>query len=738
MTKREILRRTLLSSVGTAVMMTGLSIAPANAQLDEIIVTAQKREENIQKVPISVSAIQGERYTALFQAGDDIRALATRIPSFYAESSNGRAAPRFYIRGLGNTDFDLAASQPISVIQDDVVLENVILKSSPIFDIEQVEVLRGPQGTLFGRNTPAGIVKFTSVKPSHETDAYATLSGGELGTFTAEGAVGGSILGDVLSARISGLFQRRGDWIDNSFTRQDKALGGFRDFAGRVQVLYEPNESWSALLNVHGRSLKGNSASVFRANIVGPGNNDLNANFDRDTVAFNQGDNNPQQYDGWGASLNMSWDLNGVTITSITAYETTHGSSLGDIDGGNDDMDGGTPGSPGTIPFQSVTQDGINDLDQFTQEVRIANDDSERFRWQFGGYYFDGEFTIETRPFSIFFPASTILTHENQAWAVFGQAAYDILDTTTITAGVRFTDDEKDLTAQTGATAPVNVSDDQISWDVSLNHFLTDDVNLYARVASGFRAPTIQGRDVAFGGAPSTANSETIMSYEGGIKSELFDRRARVNFGGFYYKVEDLQVSAVGGAGNFIQLVNAEEAVGWGFELDTEASITENLLVTLGVSYNNTEIQDGNLAVNTCAQCTVTDPTFTVPAVPAPLTLARVDGNPLPQAPRVIVSATARYGVPMGDDGELFFFTDWAYQGKTNLFLYESAEFSEITGFEGGLKIGYAKNDGSWEAAIFARNITDEEILKGGIDFNNNTGFVNEPRVIGVSLTGRL
>ena len=128
---------------------------------------------------------------ALFEGGEDIRALATRVPSLYAESSNGRLAPRFYIRGLGNTDFDLAASQPVSVIVDEVVLENVILKSSPLFDIERVEVLRGPQGTLFGRNTPAGIVKFDTKKPSQEFDADVALSYGELDTANVQGAIGG-------------------------------------------------------------------------------------------------------------------------------------------------------------------------------------------------------------------------------------------------------------------------------------------------------------------------------------------------------------------------------------------------------------------------------------------------------------------------------------------------------------------------------------------------------------------
>ena len=150
------LRRSFGSSTGKriAVSLGAALIAgagPVLAQaptgtLQEIVVTAQRHEQNIQNVPISVSAVEGERLAAMFEGGDDIRALATRVPSLYAESSNGRLAPRFYIRGLGNTDFDLAASQPVSIIVDDVVLENVVLKSFPLFDIQRVEVLRGPAG----------------------------------------------------------------------------------------------------------------------------------------------------------------------------------------------------------------------------------------------------------------------------------------------------------------------------------------------------------------------------------------------------------------------------------------------------------------------------------------------------------------------------------------------------------------------------------------------------------------
>src|SRR5687767_7717851 len=134
--------------------------------LDEMTVTAQKRVEDVKDVPVAVTAMPDEQVEKLTAGGADVKALSGRVPSLLIESSFGRAFPRFYIRGLGNTDFDLNASQPVLFVLDDVVLENPTLKGFPIFDVDRIEVLRGPQGTLFGRNTPAGVVKFESVKPT--------------------------------------------------------------------------------------------------------------------------------------------------------------------------------------------------------------------------------------------------------------------------------------------------------------------------------------------------------------------------------------------------------------------------------------------------------------------------------------------------------------------------------------------------------------------------------------------
>ena len=692
-------------------------------QLATIIVTANRREENLQDVAVSAEILDTERVGAVFSAAGDITALAGTVPGLNVESSNGRVAPRFYIRGLGNTDFDLAASQPVSVLLDDVVLENVTLKSFPIFDVERVEVLRGPQGTLFGRNTPAGAVKITSVKPSHDTSANAAISFGSLDTFSLSGAVGGSIAKDVLAFRASAQIQRRGDWINNGFTGDDNVLGGFTDVAARAQLLFTPSDRSSILAAVNFRDLDG-SSTFFRANILGPGNNKLNSNYDRNTVFYDAGGGNVAKYQQFGATLTAAYEFDGVTLTSITSHWTSEGSSRGDIDGGFGASFLPVMG-PGFIPFPSDTQDSI-DLKQTTQEIRLASNGDGPLSWQIGGFYFDSDFDVTTVGFT--FPPPVTVNHTNEAWALFGQATYQLTETLRVTGGLRYTDDQKDFFVRSGAARqPRSVGDKNVDWDISLFADVSDDASVYAKVANSFRGPTIQGRDVAFFSAPSVAQSENITSYEAGFKSELADRRVRLNGAVYYYTVEDPQFTAVGGAGNLVQLVNANKGEAYGAEFDGAFQISPQFLVTLGVAYNNTEIKDSNLAVGICAQCTVTDPTRVISGNRRAL----INGNPFPNAPEWSGDFTARYSVPVGNAGEFFIFTDWTYLGETNFLLYESKEFNAKSRIEGGLKIGYSGGNGQWEVAAFARNITDEDNVQGVIDFNNNTAFVNDPRIIG-------
>ena len=726
------------------------------ATLDTVEVTAQRKVENIQDVPVSISSVSAEKLDVLGSGGNDVRFLSGRVPSLNIESSYGRAFPRFYIRGLGNTDFDLNASQPVSLIYDEVVQESPLLKGFPVFDLERIEVLRGPQGTLFGRNTPAGVVKFESAKPTRELSGYAQLAYGTDNMWNFEGAVGGP-LSARWSARVSALYQRKDDWVTNTYAAgTSDGFEGYDESAARVQFLYE-GEAFEGLFNLHKRHLNG-TARLFRANIIDPGSNNFVPGFDKDEVSVDG--QNFSWLDTWGGSARLRWDFGDLSLYSITGYETAESLNRGDIDGGYGAVflpDSG----PGVIPFASESADGLPDHKQITQEFRLESDYAGKFNWQAGVFYFKEDITIDSFNYNSLAPGNPRAGHavqeqENTAWAAFASGEYDVTEQLKLRGGVRYTQDKKDFSASVLEAAPfgapvggpyrVSTDVNDVSWDLSAVYALNDDVNFYGRVAKGFRAPSVQGRllfaaPTAPNGGVSTADSEEVISYEIGVKADLWDKRSRLGFNVFRYNVDNQQIIAVGGGSNIATLLNADKSVGQGFELDLEAYLTDSLLVTLGSSYNDTEIKDSALAIPVCGAtnfnppiCTPTDPTS---VTANGTTVANINGNPLPQAPKWVHNLTARYSVPMGDGAELYFYTDWAYRSEVNFFLYESVEFTGKSSLEGGLRIGYGWNYGDYEVALFGRNITDQTRIVGGIDFNNLTGFINEPRTVGVEFSAK-
>jgi iron complex outermembrane recepter protein len=771
------IRSTLTSSVAIAVASTSLFIAPAafaqdetaedGPGLSEIVVTAQRREENLQDVPLSVTALRGDNLDAVSAGGVDIRGLSGRVPSLLVESSFGRTFPRFYIRGLGNTDFDFNASQPVSLVYDDVVLENPILKGFPIFDLERVEVLRGPQGTLFGRNTPAGIVKFDSVKPSDTFGGYGKISYGRFNAVNAQGAIGGP-LGEKVSIRLSGLYQRQDDYVDNvtpAGTTKD-AYEGYEEYAARLQFLIKPSDDLDILLTGQFRSLDG-TARLFRANVFTRGQQGLNSNYNRYRVSTDG--KNEQRVDTQNATARITYDAGPVSFISVTSYWQGDATSVGDVDGGfGANFLPPNLYGPGEIPFTAETRDSVPNLKQFTQEFRIASNGDGPLSYQAGVFYFDEDLSIVSDNYSTLGDPNNapdgvnirVSQEQNsEAYGIFGSLTYQLTDQLSVTGGIRYNDDKRSFVAVRSrdtqfpgflqnplGTVTRRVSDNNFTWDASATYAATDDVNLYARVARGYRAPSIQGR-ILFPPATATplesgvtiGDSETITSYESGIKSTFLDGRARFNVNGFYYELKNAQLTAVGGGVNANRLINADKVRGYGFEADLEFKPVPELLLTAGISYNNTKIRDSGLTTAACGAvrvdtfpnvslCTPLDP-IVVPAAPFSAAIVNINGNSLPQSPRWIANWTAKYGIPVGD-GEVYAFTDWAYRSKINFFLYESVEFQDKSMLEGGLRVGY-KTD-KYDFAAFVRNITKDTSAVGGIDFNNLTGFVNEPRIWGV------
>ncbi|KAB2965626.1 MAG: TonB-dependent receptor, partial [Thermoanaerobaculia bacterium] len=740
---------------GEQLEVLGAEPAEPPTVLDMITVTAQKREENLQEVPVAVTALDAEDLELLTVGGADVKFLSGRVPSLVLESSFGRAFPRFYIRGLGNTDFDLNASQPVSMVVDEIVLENPVVKGMPIWDLERVEVLRGPQGTLFGRNTPAGIVKFDTKKPGRDLDGFVRASYGTFDTVDVKAAVGGA-LSESISARASVLFQSQSDWVDNGFTGESGALGGHDTSAYRLQFLYEPDEAFSALLNLHGWNVDG-TARIFRANILKHGSNDLVDGFEQDTV-FHDG-RNEQDIEATGGVLKMEYEFDGLTLTSVTGYETLEMYSRGDIDGGFGSASS-PPFGPGFIPFSAESADGLPELDQLTQEIRLASDTGGSWDWLAGFYYFDESLKAETFNYISGVPGNprfgyAFQEQDAKSWALFGSLDWRPSVRWTLKGGLRYTTDEKDFVAErpeawflnSPTIAPIvrSTDADLVTWDLSATFKATETVNLYGRVGTGFRAPSIQGRilfceELEGGANPETncvsvAKEEEIFSTEVGFKSELLDRRLRTNFAIYAYEIDNQQITAVGGATNTARLLNADKTNGYGFEMDLDFMPSPQWLFTIGGSYNHTEIDDPGLWIVACGGgCTIVDPTRPGPGPFSP-PQALIDGNSLPHAPEVIFNGIVDFRQPLAS-GLLVASLDWAYHDEKSFFLYESKEFVADS-FELGARLGWTFSEARYELALFGRNITDEVIVQNGIDFNNLTGMTNEPRQIGLEFVAR-
>jgi len=724
---------------------------PVGQVVEEITVTATKRPEDIQKIPVAVSTLAGQDLSIILTAGPDIRALSGRVPSLTLESSFGRAFPRFYIRGLGNTDFDLNASQPVSMVVDEVVLENPIVKGMPLFDLDRVEVLRGPQGTLFGRNTPAGVIKFDTKRPAKDFDANFRASYGTFNNIDVNGGIGGA-LSKTLSARFSALYQSESDWVDNDYTHVKDALGGYNTAAYRLQLLWEPSDKFSGLLNVHGWDVDG-TARIFRANIIKKGTNELVDGFKQDVVY--QDGLNEQKIHSLGGLLRLEYDLGPAALTSVTGYEQLNNMySRGDIDGGYGAAFLG-PGNygPGFIPFPSESADGIPSLKQVTEELRIASKGTGSFNWLLGAYYFNEKVDIDSFSYDSLSPGNPQNGYATQhqttdSYALFGSFDFNLSESWAMKAGLRYTNDTKDFEAdrpqplfQPPLTAPIkrHTSDNNVSWDLSATYRANRNLNLYGKLATGYRGPSIQGRimfapDFENGQNPATngvsvANGETIKSFEVGVKSILADQRLRLNLAAYIFKMDGQQLTAVGGQYNIATLLNAKETDGHGFEADIEYVASEKVFMTFGLSWNPTKINDPNLTVAQCGGgCTTTDPL-------TPEGLVLINGNSLPYAPEWIFNGILNFQSNPVSKG-FFGSVDWAYSSDKHFPLYESKEFHSDS-LEFGLRLGYGFGGGKYEVALFGRNILDAKILQGGIDFDNLTGMTNEPRIVGVEFNAK-
>ncbi len=535
------------------------------------------------------------------------------MPNASASATDGRTRPRWFLRGVGTNDTGANTVSPIGIYNDDVYINNVYLQGFPLFDVDHVEVLRGPQGTLWGKNTTGGAVHIVSRRPDlDDTNGWLKLGYGEYDSILAQGAINIPLVKDKLAARLSASHDERGGYVTNLYDGGKR--GAYEDEAIRLLVRAQATEALDLTFNVHARTLRSDKrVSNYYPDLqqTGPYNQGYEDPPGRDII--NQAENALENLDSVGGSFIANWSLGDYTLTSISAYE--EGQRL---------LTGGA-----AIPVPNALSYATANASQTTQELRLASPKDQPLSWILGAYLFDENLdaaatdgvtadiplTVVGRKPRAFHTAP--YSQDTRAYALFASGTYEVNDRFNVTGGLRWSLEKKrmhlrDLTATGAVTfsdparwylpssvnAPLRVNYDQtqsdewreVTYDVTPQVKLNDHVNGYFRFAHGFRAG---GFAVSGQNTINPIDPEVLDSYEVGLKSEWLDNRLILNAAAFYYDYSSIQVlvyaQVAGSVDPVPTLQNA--GAGWvkGFELEAIARPVEGLRLNASLGLLDTK-----------------------------------------------------------------------------------------------------------------------------------------------------
>lgn len=543
----------LAAAVGSGVAM-GQESEKATFGLEEIVVTAQKRAESLQDVPIAISAFNESNLEAIKAVTiDDI---VSRTPNFTLTRFN-IAEPQYYIRGVGSSSDSAAADPTVAVFLDEVYVGRGSSASFEFFDLERVEVLRGPQGTLYGRNTSGGAINIITRKPSHDLEAKATATYGNYDAIEAAGMINAP-LGDKVAARATVSYRSHDGYSRNIVTGED--LADEENISGRLQFLIEPSDSLKVLVSgdYSKDETSGNARVPFPVNDDSPVRDIVRGIYPED-MDIRQSYANPdtfQDREVWGLLGRVDYEAGYGTWTSITSYRETDVSWFEDV-------------SLLPAPFPLTQDDDIADetSNQFTQEIRLSAPAEAEVQWLIGAYFFDESVDRNERfRFGFTFaPAidgdvTFIQDVSSKSYAGFGQVTYPLSDALSVTAGLRYTYDKKDVRQVAinnlpgdptpgfplfpGQPYDVTAKD---SWDdftgrIGFEYKTADGQLIYALVSRGYKSGQFPSQANTLAAATTALAPEKVWNYEGGVKTDWLDNHLRVNASVFYVDYTDLQL----------------------------------------------------------------------------------------------------------------------------------------------------------------------------------------------------
>ena len=762
-------------ALGLIVAVTGAETLYAQT-LEEVTVTAQRREQNLQDVGVSVTAFSGQNVTEWgFTNTVDIVAMTPSLN--YTSPQAAGSTVNFFLRGVGLNDFADAQENPVAVYVDDVYKPAMGGLHEQLFDVERIEVLRGPQGALFGRNTTGGVIHYITRRPTPEFEAYADAMVGEESQVKAEGAISGPFT-DTIAGRLSLAYNNHDGYVKNR-TPGVQDYNGADSIAGRAQLQFNPSDRIDILLQAAysdndaevgawqhqaGRpSDDGNTSLPLPPNEdfwgSGPGNDAFGyRDSDGDPWAGDYDRNGSVQTENTAFAANINWSIGDIDLTSITAYTEVERMQEEDTE---------------MNPFVAFIAPGTNtsflaptfaaETETLSQEFRIAGGADTDLRWLGGFYYFDnevtGDYTLDST-FIAFVQDEADYVQETDSYAFFGQVEWDFADQWTLIAGLRWTQEEKEMDFQnidrsnygppfngslTGycSTQPAaNLPDfalqcfnpvptpvspfrptvdhailfnkstvgDLAEWDddfwtgkIELDWRPNDDVLLYGSYSRGQKSPGFNSGflDTTFvlGINPIPTipfEEETLNAYEIGVKSEIFGGSTRLNAAAFYYDYEDFQTL------QFVilnQIIFNTDAEVYGGELENVSSPAEGWDISLGISLLDATADD----------------------IPT-LTADSVRERDMVAAPDITINGSVRYEW-QALNGTMALM-GWGYWQDDVWFDIQNHPISKqdsygIANFRGS----YTSGDRRWEVYAFLHNAFEEEYLNYTFDFVGTFGF---------------
>ncbi|MBN7797814.1 TonB-dependent receptor [Parahaliea mediterranea] len=768
-----------LTPVAAAISMAAGSISPAFANtfaLEEVVVTATKRAENIQDVPISVSAFSGN---FLENSGmEDLRDLGAIAPNLTITQSSQSVNQRISIRGVGTVGNN-AMDPSVAVYVDGAYIARPGAVLGNLKDIEVAEVLRGPQGTLFGRNASMGALNIRTRTPEMDVDSLKVDAGmGDYGAFDTT-LVGNKALTGNLVARVVASYAEHDGYGENRYDGSD-TVGSRQSESLKAAFLFEPSHTVSALLRLDYQELAGTGSVIEVLPESANGSNLLTldglgnllhgqsaapdvSGLDHEIYQVHEDKLSDRQ---WGATLDITWDdaFAGHSVRAVTSYR----------DWQNDTSEF----SVFRLPLDDLRRITAFYSDAFSQEVQLISPQGEKFDYVAGLYYFREDYDIDqgTDLGADFCPLVSLglgpalgsvcaagaqtnatfgeFSQQAQSMAGFFQGTYHISDTFSLTAGVRYSEDDKDGSFEVTSNNLVASAalawleshpdlrfvDEQVTWLANAKYYLADDIMLYATYSTGYKSGGFNSvavpRDPATGAGLTAEqrlfDSEEVESYELGVKSTLLEGRMTANATLYRTDVENFQDRSLSDL-TFIT-TNAGELRQQGLELDVRYTPVEALMVSLGYAYLDSEF----LAYRSASP---------LPGQPGTQDLA---GSPNRYSPEHQVNLASQWTQALGNTG-----MDWFVRGE--VVWQDDSDVGATTNSNpqtlqdayavANLRIGLMSQDARWSVNAFVENVDDEAYcvgmyeqpnggMFGTVDAVNGTTLIRcvqgDPRTIGI------